>query len=584
MKDINQDDLFNRMLSMISMSIRGNNDMGIVEFAEDVLFNGQYTLYPQQRAILRAFYNEELTESDKTILSEWLGLDRTTWVEGRHYINLVLEAGRRGSKSTIASIIALKEFYDLITLESPAKTYGILPNDPIAIFVISQSQDQAKETIFAKIKGYAEGSMYFKGLQDSGIIEILSEEVRCPAKNIGIYAKHTNSRALVGYSLKCMILDEAARFETSKETGTNGADLMWDNVGKGTSAFQSHGRKVAISSAWEIGDPIERLYLASQTDANSLGFRLSTFQLNPTMSKDRTQVIVSDYAKDYISARLEYEGIRSSKHNTFLSRTNVEKACTGPSAFDARGVDLDLEVNGDRREYVGIQIDRLFSDVSLHSFIHVDPALKKDSAALAISRSVKLEDGRWGIQIDGVLKWQPRTDQKGIKRVVSFTDIEDKLLLLCRSRGVKKVTFDSFNSASLIQKLHMQGIPTAEISSSREKQLLYYTLLRDLLNQNLLIFPKDSTWTGDIKAELSELVLKPNKQIVHPYAGKDIADAICLAVYNCYNYQVQSGIVSGVMGSVTKVSNSNTRKLQTPNDLKRVLKMGNAIGKVRKGL
>lgn len=727
MKDIDEALIFDSMLSLITSQIRGNNDIPIVEFAEEIVFNGSphFKLFPQQKAVLKALYHEPLTSEEREILKDWSYLGKTNWVEDRKYTTMVLEAGRRGSKalsiytdiltldgwklmgdievgdiifdesaritrveavtpimydhdvykilfsdgsiikadgehlwsvqsehtieaiiltteeikealghtiyyvenkgfiegfppnykrnivdiipiesepvkcisvnspshiflagktlipthnSTIASVIALYEFYNLITLKDIAQKYNILPNDPIAIFVIAQSQAQAKETIFAKIKGYAENSFYFKGMADAGEIEILSEEIRCAGKNVGIYAKHTNSKALVGYSLKCLILDEAARFETSQETGENSAFDIYYNIAKGLSAFHGAGKKVAISSAWEIGDPIEVLAEQSKDDPRTMSIKLTTFDLNPTMTRD-SDIIASDYIVDYEKARLEYEGIRTSKQGTFIPRINVEKACTGISCIDAHGIDLDVEVAGDKRYYVGVDIDRIEYVDRGPSFAHVDPALKKDSAALAVASSIKLEDGRVAIKVDGVLKWTPRRDKKANKREVSFTDMEEKILMVCKARKVQLLTFDSWNSSSMIQRLHVNGITTREISSSRDKQLVYYTLLRDLLSQGLVILPRDSTWTGDIKSELSSLVKKPNNQIVHPYAGKDIADAICLAVYHCYLYQVNSGLMASINPKVTRVKTNpnlpakqHTKALQVGESIRKALK------------
>ena len=70
MKEFNPNDMMNTMLSLISTSIRGNNDMGIVEFAEEIIFNGNpiFKLFPQQRALLKAFYGEPLDDGDREIL------------------------------------------------------------------------------------------------------------------------------------------------------------------------------------------------------------------------------------------------------------------------------------------------------------------------------------------------------------------------------------------------------------------------------------------------------------------------------------------------------------------------------------
>lgn len=347
--------------------------------------------------------------------------------------------------STMASIIALKEFYDLIILDNPQKKYGILNASPITILVMAQSQAQVKETIFAAMKGYAENSRFFTALQNKGEIEILSEEIRCKSKNIAIYAKHTNSKSLVGYTVKAMILDEVSRFETVGEDGKNKAFEIWDNVGAGGSTFGSDFKKVAISSAWEPGDPIEVLYNLALKNPSSLAFKLTTFQVNLSLKKGITEVVKSDYLNNFIKARREYEGIRFTKFNTFIEIENLNKASRSVSVIDAIPSQIDTDTPGGPKHYAGLEIQRItpnqISD-SL-SFIHVDPALKKDSAALAIARPIQ-EGGKWKIQIDALLKWEPHTDNKGNKRVVSFIDIEEKLIQISKIRRTGKITFDQW--------------------------------------------------------------------------------------------------------------------------------------------
>lgn len=93
------EDLFDSFLDEalnISLS-QHNTSIGIVEFAEDIIFNGESKLYPPQKAILKAFYGEPLSEDELMILYDWKEgqeISRTTWVDNREYSNLVLEAGR----------------------------------------------------------------------------------------------------------------------------------------------------------------------------------------------------------------------------------------------------------------------------------------------------------------------------------------------------------------------------------------------------------------------------------------------------------------------------------------------------------
>lgn len=355
--------------------------------------------------------------------------------------------------STMSSIICLKEFYDLITLDEPAGHYGMFPGSAIAILVLAQSKAQVKDTIFASIRGYAENSSYFKNMHKRGDIQILSEEIRCPSKNIAIYAKHTRTEALVGYTIKCLILDEVARFQSVGEDGRNKAFEIWKNVATGGTAFKEHFKKVAISSAWEPGDPIEILYEEGQKDPLTLGFKLTTFQVNLDLVKGVTPSVVSDYTTDYVKARREYEGVRFNKFNSFIDKTRLEKAANSTSCLDATPIPIDIGEGDSVRKYAGVHINRLATPTSLDeiSFIHIDPALKKDSAGLAITTPIKVEneDGtnnpKWKIRIDGLVKWEPHTDDKGFKRIVSFLNIEDILNELIDKRNIKRVTFDQWN-------------------------------------------------------------------------------------------------------------------------------------------
>ena len=532
-------ELFDELVYEGLAQVKTNHVIGIVEFAEQYLLAPGDTLFPPQRAILRALYNEPLPGDELAILQRWAEQDVTTWVPDRSYVNMVLECGRRGGKSVLASICVLYEFYCLINLDNPAKHYGLLSGSPIAIFVIARSGAQVNETLFGAIRGYASQSAYFKGLVNSGQIEILTQEIRCQTKNIAIYAKHTNSQSLVGYSLKMLVLDEAARFEYN-ELGESKADDIWSNVAKGLSTFGDKGKKIAISSAWGEGDYIQNLYKVATRDARMVAFRLRTWDINlrPEVSEYNLKNS-EDYIRDPVTAALEYEGIRSSRHGSFFQKEYIEEAVKGLSCLDARSIPLDITNGDDTRHYVSLQITRLERLNGGHSYLHVDYGLKKDSAAIALVRSTKLEDGRWGVIVDGLLVWKPYSDRddrgRGIQRIVSYLDIEEKLVQICQARRISLCSFDSYQSQSTIQRLHAHGIRSTEMSTTNTAQLSYYNLTRQLLNEGRLILPRDSTWTHSLMAEMGGILQLASGKITHNEraSGKDIIDAVVNAVFNC---------------------------------------------------
>ena len=467
--------------------------------------------------------------------------------------------------STMIAIIALYEFYNLISLSSPAKYYKLLPGSPIAILAIAQSQDQVKETLFKAIRGYAEGSRYFRSLIKNRSIDIGVEEVRHHEKKVSIFAKHTNSKSLVGYSIKCLILDEAARFEYDDE-GNSKADGIYFNVGKGVRRFGTSGRKIAISSAWENGDYIEKLYELAERSPDSLGFRLKTWQVNLNPNNSEYNIKASDdYTRDPITAATEYEGTRVSKRSAFFDTNNVLSAFTGVSVCDARQIPIDItNSQGEIRNYTGIQIDRI-SHSNVTSFAHCDYGIRKDGAAFALASPHEIEAGRWGISVDILLLWNPYTEQsrsnKAVKRIVSFINCEDVFLDIAKYRNIVKFSFDSFQSENTIQKLHVQGISTCTMSTANNEQLKYYTTTKTLLDHNLLILPRDSNWTNTGKVDLSNIIQLPNGKITHTSNyGKDIPDAIVNAVYNCYLYMIQTGKLNSsnaMISHISKVSSNN---------------------------
>lgn len=564
------------IVNHLSTSIEGVNDVPIVDFAQDIVFNKTIKIFPQQKALLRAYYNEPLDQQDIDILSYWKDQGRTTWVQGREYTSLVLEAGRRSSKSSLSSIIILKELYDLLSLPNPGKHYGLLPSDPIAIFIFSQTLDQVTETLFGKLRGWALYSNYFRNLQDLGILEILRQEFRSDEKNIGVYAKHTNTAALVGYAIKLLVLDEVARFSTN-DKGENTGDLIWDNIGAAVATFKGSGKdsgkKIAISSAWHDQDNIERLRNLAEKDPTILAFNFRTWDLNPNMSRT-DPIVVSAYAKDPIHAQLEWEGIRSKGRGNYLSEQVVKPLELGATALDAREEDVEVTAQGVTRYYVGLKVNRI-EPLYEASFAHVDFGLKRDAAAFSMCHAVNLGEGLWGVQVDAYLRWAPRMDKHiGAIRMVSFMNIEETLLEIHKYRPFQLITFDQYNSAGSIQRLHSQGILTEEVGVSNNFQFLCYDTTKDLATNGLLVLPKDSIWTPDARNELTNIEIKESGEkhkVTHGVAGKDLADAIVNSVYQCYQHLVGTGKMNNLKPSITTINASMSSKGSSPMSKRKIL-------------
>jgi len=133
------------------------------------------------------------------------------------------------------------------------------------------------------------------------------------------------------------------------------------------------------------------------------------------------------------------------------------------------------------------------------------------------------------------------------------------------------ISFDGFNSSSLNQNLYSRGLNTKIVSFSREKQLAYYNLLRQLIQRGDVLFPIDSPWTALIKTDLPSLVIKDNGQIVHPYGTKDLPDALAVSVFEAYTYGSNCNLINKIELKAPKLININTpRKITVGSSINRL--------------
>ena len=344
-------------------------------------------------------------------------------------------------------------------------------------------------------------------------------------------------------------------------TGIIGNPIISHN----TKRFGKLGRKIAISSAWEPGDYIEKLYAIADKSSDTLGFRLKTWQVNLSLNNSEEAIKSSeDYINNPILAATEFEGIRTIKQGTFFIKEHVESAFKGYSSCDAEPKLIDEENSeGEIRHYAGIQLNRLVPCIDTVSFAHCDYGVKKDGAALSVCSPIQIEN-QWGVSVDVLMMWKPYIDKdkhnRAIKRIVSFGNCEDIFLQIGKARRVQKFSFDGFQSQGTIQKLHIAGFNTVEMSTATAMQNRYYTTTKLLMNQGLLILPKDTKWSITANLELQHIIELPNGKITHATYGKDLSDAICNSVYNCYLYMIQTGKLnnnSSIVANVSTVSNNN---------------------------
>jgi hypothetical protein len=516
------DDLADSIQDEFGASTEEFNIVDFVENQIDKLSWGVKELNPRQWVLLKTFYSLPLSDDEISILEAWYALDRTSlnpisnYPPQQPFQALIVEAGRRGSKSFTASIIVAFEFCRLCLMKSPQLYYGIATSTPISIYCIATSATQTKRTIFAQAKALLEHIPAIKRLVDRKKVIIGEEEIKYPDKLLYIYSGNSNSASQVGSSVICLVMDEVARFDDEgKDNDESNALQLWSNIGISGVTFGKDAKRIAISSAWCDGDAIQKLYSLTKESPGTLGFRLRSWDLNPVHAARDNPVVQSEYLLDPRKAALEFEGIRFNKAYSFFTDDDIQKAFRGSTSISVSKLKSPDSI-------VRLQIDDILPTIN-GSVMHLDPAFVRDSYAIAFGHRETIKGDRFAI-IDGLLVWEPDVNQQ-----VGITNIYKCIYEIHNRRPLSKITSDHYNPET-VQHLRNNGLNASVITFSQGKQLELYDFFRKMLHEERVILPNNSPWSSKLKDELFGIQLIKGKKIDHRRDGsKDIADA-CVAV------------------------------------------------------
>jgi len=536
---LNTEDFFGSLVDSLNEQL-GHSDAAtnIIDFIENEIDKeawGVTEIHRRQLLPLKTFYGLPLDPEDTEILDSWYALDRTSinpafYQVGVQGQSLCVEAGRRGSKSFIASIIVAYEFYRLCMMKSPQKHYGIATSTSIAIYCIATSATQTKRTIFGQAKALLEYIPAIKRLIDQKKILIGEEQVKYEDKLLFIYSGNSNSAAQVGSSVILLVMDEVARFddEGGMSSGTDEAEsnalTLWSNIGISGVTFKEDAKRVAISSAWAEKDAIQRLYNLAKVSRGWVGFRLRSWDLNPVHAARDNPVIQSEYDLDARKAALEFEGVRFNRAYSFFTDSEVEVAFTGNSV-----INVSVSPPSDDG-LVRLQVTDIRRSTLL-TVMHLDPAFVKDAYAVAFGHRETRGDDKV-VVIDGLLAWEPDIGQQ-----VGISNVYQVIYQIHAHRPLAKITSDHYNPET-IQKLKASGLNASIMTFTQNKQLEIYDFLRKLFHEGRIILPKDSKWSSKLKDELFGIQLIKGKKIDHRKDGtKDLADAVSSVAWHLMSDQ-----------------------------------------------
>jgi hypothetical protein len=465
---------------------------------------------------------------------------------GNYVANMIFN-GNSG-KDFSSQIAIAYMIHKLLCLRDPAAYYRKPPGDSIDIINVATNAQQAKNVFFSGFARMIANSPWF---QNRAVPKIESVHFD---KNINLYSGHSEREAFEGYNTIAVVLDEISGFATdSKTTADKTADKIYKMYKQSVaSRFGEVGKLILLSFPRTNDDFIFTLYnevvdqkhvvkrsqllkrneklpdgieenellvewdedhIISYKDDVTWALRRPTWEVNPTV---RLEVNLKDaFFSDPLDSLTRFAAMPSDSIDGFFrAPEKVALAVSRP---------VNAIINNDALDY-----DYPVDDEA-HYFIHVDLAQKHDRCVVALAHVADWKRRDYG---GGMVETQPRIVVDAIKywtpepsKLISLVEVRDFIEGLARHFKVRKITFDQWQSAAMIEYFQTQGFDAERLSVGKE----HYNDFKLMVLDERISIPYDEI----LIKEMNTIAIMPNGRIDHPRKGsKDLADAVCGAAYN----------------------------------------------------
>lgn len=379
-------------------------------------------------------------------------------------------------------------------------------------------------------------------------------KVWCPTVENGTWLSREEGSVHFTGNCIAVVLDEISGFPIASNTAhgsdkTAGAiyDMYRASV---DSRFPGIGKVILLSFPRFKGDYIQQHYARAIKEKETVR-RTHEFIVDDSKPADQDNKFVIEWEEDVIK-EYAYPRVFAMKCPTwevnplikledlkprFMANpvdTLARFACMPPEATDVYFPSREKIERAFRNMNLAVDEDGRFAGWfkpidDKEYFMHVDLAQKHDRAAVAMAHLSSWTNvtsmGRTYarapvIEVDLVRYWTPTLDRK-----IDFPDIKNFILeVIRRGFNVKMVTFDRWNSETLMDELRGFGLKSETLSVAKK----HYDDMKMAVSEERIVGPSISILID----ELAKLRIVGDK-IDHPYkSGKDLADAACGAIFN----------------------------------------------------
>ena len=452
------------------------------------------------------------------------------------YHEFVFNAGIGSGKSYLISLLFSYIIYRLMCFRSPQEVYGLARGSKIALVNMSKNAMQARKVVFGEITARIDNSPWFRanGMPDTEI----RSELRMP-KDILVLPGNSEETFPLGFNVFTANMDEASFF-TETDTHDVAEEIYLSLSRRIKSRYRECGLLGITSSPRYEEDFIERKCEEGKTAKHILVKTIETWNSKPEDVVDiyegRFFEIKHPRSEEMIKIPLRYKyDFEKNPDKSWRDYGAVASMVLEPyfKQFDLVMKCVDKECQCPINEY-GVIADWFKGKPSYYYYIHVDLALTTDACGIAMAH--KERDDSIVVDLIHRITGSPEKE-------IDISEVR-ALIVSLKAKGfiLDKVTFDQFQSASIIQELNKQNIDSEKLSV--DATVGPYETLKELCYTNKV----KMYYNAKLIEELKYLELVKGKKIDHPPKGsKDVADAVCGAVFNAVNGEGYRGVTMKIL-------------------------------------
>lgn len=486
--------------------------------------------------------------------------------------------------TTTANLGMARQIYKISCMRNPQQTFGVQQHSSIAFTIQSVRLSTAKQAVFEEMGKFLNNSPYFKEIFPYD--RRITSQMRFLKHNVQVLPVSSSTSGAISMNVIGGLLDEVnfmqrvqkSKNATSDDGEFNQARELYLTLSKRRRSRFMHKGKLPgtlflVSSSRYPDDFTEEkakeaemcggtdpeIYVYSKSLWESKGReRYSPESFKVLIGNERTRSRILDtnevvndpelaiievpedfrgeFNKDIDGSIRDFAGRTTLASRPFIhQRESLFECMELADAYDYQSAypiqDIDLEVS-----VPSIVPERLRTDVPTMRVCHVDLALTRDSAGIAVGHvagsktleRINPDTGEKTVEVLPVIAYDlimrvmpPRDGEIDFSKIRQIIyDLRDNHKL-----PIKVVTTDGFQSTDFRQILARKGFATEYLSLDRT--IMPYRTFRDALYDRRLMLPRHQTLIKEL-TELEYVAAGSKEKVDHkPRGSKDVADAVC---------------------------------------------------------